>query len=164
MKGGVSLVLTEEQRKVVTENHNLIYWYINLKGLDIDEWYDILAIELCNTVMRHDPSKASLITYFKIRADSRFHKEWIRNNRKKRVPRECEVSLEEEHHGTYEIDDLVDGVEFLDHLDELEKDIVMLTYKGYSQIEVSELLQVNQSFVSRKLRRIREKYGEKINY
>lgn len=39
--------LNNEQRKLVEENHNLIYSFLNKQALSIDEWYDVCAIGLC---------------------------------------------------------------------------------------------------------------------
>ena len=38
--------LNDEQRGVVEENHQLIYWYAHRRHLDLEEWYDLLAIRL----------------------------------------------------------------------------------------------------------------------
>lgn len=48
--------LTDEQRKTVEENHNLIYKVINDCHLDPDEWYDVAAIGLCQAAQRFDPN------------------------------------------------------------------------------------------------------------
>ena len=39
--------LTNDQRKLVEQNHNLIYAFLHTKNLNIEEWYDICAISLC---------------------------------------------------------------------------------------------------------------------
>ena len=49
--------LTDNQRKLVEENHNLIYKIIYDNKLDVEEWYDILAIVLCNAAMLYDPDR-----------------------------------------------------------------------------------------------------------
>lgn len=56
--------LSETQKRLAEDNHNLIYTYIYNKKLDIDEWYDILAIGFCKAVATYDPNKGySLSTY-----------------------------------------------------------------------------------------------------
>ena len=45
--------LTEEERIFAEENHNLIYGYIRLHQLDIEEWYDILIIPYLNSVKKY---------------------------------------------------------------------------------------------------------------
>jgi len=56
--------LTPEQSQIVADNHDLIYWYANMKHLDCEEWYDLLAIALCQAVIKHDPQRGTLATYF----------------------------------------------------------------------------------------------------
>lgn len=43
--------LNNEQRKLVEENHNLIYSFLNNQALSINEWYDICAIGLCKAAL-----------------------------------------------------------------------------------------------------------------
>ena len=43
--------LTPEQQKLVTDNHNLIYSLANAKNIDLDEYYDVLAIGLCKAAI-----------------------------------------------------------------------------------------------------------------
>jgi len=33
-------MLNDAERQKVEENHNLIYWYAHLVGLNLDDWYD----------------------------------------------------------------------------------------------------------------------------
>jgi len=54
--------LTPEQQKLVEENHNLIYSYANQKGLNIDEFYPLLAEGLCKAALSFDPSKGKFST------------------------------------------------------------------------------------------------------
>lgn len=49
--------LTDEQRKLVEDNHNLIYKVLYDKHLDIDEWYGVAALALCKAAMLFDPDK-----------------------------------------------------------------------------------------------------------
>ena len=43
--------LTEDQRRLVEENHNLIYKVLYDHHLDVDEWYDVAAIGLCKAAL-----------------------------------------------------------------------------------------------------------------
>ncbi len=55
-------MLTDEQKKLIEENHGLIYKYISIRGLDKDEWYDILAERFCKIIPQYDPKKGKLST------------------------------------------------------------------------------------------------------
>ena len=78
-------MLTEEQKILVEENHNLIYWYCHKYNLDIEEYYGLFAIELCRAVQLYDPTKSKISTYI-IKAFLNKHvnyeKRKKRNNRK----------------------------------------------------------------------------------
>lgn len=49
--------LNEEQRKMVEDNHNLIYQYLIDKHLPQDEYYDVAAIGLCRAALCYDKTK-----------------------------------------------------------------------------------------------------------
>ena len=48
--------MTPEQQKLVADNCNLIYAYINRENLDFEEWYGELAFALCRAAQIYDPS------------------------------------------------------------------------------------------------------------
>lgn len=51
------MVLNDAQKKLVEENHNLIYSYMHsrkLKEDDLDDWYGTLAIALCKAAVGYD--------------------------------------------------------------------------------------------------------------
>lgn len=49
--------MTEEQKKLVEDNHKLIYAYLYQKDLDEEEYYDLAAIGLCKAAKKFDPNK-----------------------------------------------------------------------------------------------------------
>lgn len=152
--------LTEEQAEVVEKNHSLIYWYAKLTHLNLDEWYDLLAIELCYSVMQYDPAKGALSSFFKLKADGMVYKEWRKSQTQKRCHGETEYydsvisgedSLETsffEHYGT------ITGSE--------DEKIIKLRYDGYTQQEIADMLNVSQSYISIALKRLKNEY-RKIN-
>lgn len=144
--------LTPEQSEIVANNEKLIYWYLNLKGLDIDEWYDLLAIELCKTIIKHDVSLGSLANYFKIRCDGIVSKEFRKRNAKKRyhVP----VEYADECNGELIDFDLIALEQFIENSN---CDVLKLKFQGYSQKEIAEIIGISQSQVSRILGEIRGK-------
>lgn len=59
----MSIQLNNEQRKLVEDNHNLIYQYLIDNNLPQDEYYDIAAISLCKAALKYDTSKGAFSTY-----------------------------------------------------------------------------------------------------
>ena len=55
--------MTDGQRKLVEENHSLIYDYLWKKHLSIEEYYDLAAIGLCKAAITYDGDKAAFSTY-----------------------------------------------------------------------------------------------------
>lgn len=150
-------MLSQEQKHIVEKNHSLIYWYIHKNRLDFDEWYDLLAIELCMTAKHFDKERGSFSTYFKMRADNVVKKEYAKKNAQKRA-----------HDFHYSLDEMNDSLkmcfehEDTDALDELLRydrdDIIKMKLAGYTQYEIASILNVNQSHVSRILANIKEEY------
>ena len=155
MRGEMQM-LDDVKRKVVEDNHDLIYWYLNLKGLAYEDYYDLLAIELCMTVDKYDESKGSLANYFKVRCDNVVHKEWRKETARKKSNNGI-IPLDEEHL----ICDHQDMFGNVEH-EELLKDptgVAQLRHKGFSQQEVAKILGISQSRVSAILGRLREGYN-----
>lgn len=148
------MVLTEEQSRQVAENEKLIYWYINHKGLELSEWYGLLAIELCKTIVKYDSSQGSLANYFKIRCDGVVAKEFRKSKAKKRL-----------HFPVEYADDMMGEcadiklVELLSWVKGEESDILNLKLQGYSQKEIANMIGVSQSYVSRILGELRLKFA-----
>lgn len=55
--------MTEEQRRLVEENHNLIYYYLNKRNLPVEDLYGVAAIGLCKAAESHDGDISKFSTY-----------------------------------------------------------------------------------------------------
>ena len=55
--------LTSTQQKMVEENHNLIYGMAHKYKINLDEYYDVLAIGLCKAAMTFDETKGQFSTF-----------------------------------------------------------------------------------------------------
>ena len=150
------MILSDEQSALADENHNLVYWYANFKGLDLDDWYDLLAIELCKTVYKYNSGLGSLSNYYKIRCDGMVSKEFRKRKAKKRyhVP----VEYADEYMGE-EIDYAILDLE--EWISDSESEILKLKADGYSQKEISEIVGISQSYVSRMLSELKEKLHDR---
>lgn len=50
-------MLTKEERKLVENNHDLIYMMADCLELDVDEYYGLLAIGLCHAAQKYKTRK-----------------------------------------------------------------------------------------------------------
>lgn len=150
--------LTEEQSQKVADNHNLIYWYINYASLDFEEWYDLLAIELCYTVQKWEESRGSLGNYFKLRADGLVYKERRKAMAKKRLVNKVEY-IDEIDYDLPSVH-MEDNLDFEEWLNGEFGQIIKMKYEGYSQTEIALHLGVSQSHVSKTLKKIRRDFHE----
>lgn len=148
--------LTPAQQQMVEENHNLIYWYINNHGLEYSEYYDLLAIELCNAVMKYDAGRGSFANYFKLRADGILGKEYRKNKAQKRAHQN--VELLDNLHTIKDECDLTDCIELRDLMNGEYGEIIRLKAEGYSQTEIADIIGTNQSKVSKILKKIKQQY------
>ena len=151
--------LTDEESKIVADNHNLIFWYVNMKHLDINEYYDLLAIELCNTAMKYNPDRGSFATYFKLRADGIIYKEYRKTQAQKRL--HVKVPLLDNLHTMIDDGDITDSIELQELLDGEYGEIVRLRIEGYSQTEIAEIMDTNQSKISKILKKLKGEYEER---
>lgn len=54
--------LTDQQRQLVADNHNLIYAYLHSKHLPVDDFYDLAAVGLCRAALAYDPARGKFST------------------------------------------------------------------------------------------------------
>lgn len=59
----MNIILTEEEKQIVTDNHGLIYGFLNKNNLDVEEYYGLCAIGLCKAVKSLNSQKSKLGTY-----------------------------------------------------------------------------------------------------
>lgn len=55
-------MLKDEQKRLVEDHHNLIYYMIHKCKLPEEEYYDILAIALCKAAINYDETKGEFST------------------------------------------------------------------------------------------------------
>lgn len=157
----VSMKLTTEQQKMVEDNHNLIYWYIHSKNLNLDDWYDLLAIELCITAIKYKPERGSFSNYFKLRADGMLSKEY---NKAQSIKRKgTTVEYLDDVVSKTRVYNLEDDVILNDMMNSKDSHILKMKSEGYTQAEIAEVLDVSQSYISKLLKQVKkEYYGEGV--
>ncbi len=169
-------MLTEEQKRLVEENHNLIYWYCHKYNLDIEEYYGLFAIELCKAVQSYDPTKSKISTYL-IRAFWNKHVNWDKaKKRNKRKANENIISLDQEYGAEGKEATLSD---FLTNGKSIEDDIIMIPLSEcglddklisvvnlrlenpcLTQKEIGDLLGIGQVQAGRRLKAAEKKIKE----
>lgn len=82
--------LTEEEKCFAEEHHDLMYRYMRVHHLDVEEWYDILIIPYLQAVKKyHEYEKLKRLAFEQIffrTLDSARSNYWRAMNRKKRCP------------------------------------------------------------------------------
>lgn len=155
--------LTDRERSLVEENHNLIYSFLHMRDLDVDEYYGLVAESLCNAVMHWEEDRGRLSTFFYRVAISDLYKEWRRRGAKKRI-----------NSGELPLDDVIvscnyfleDDVIIKETMEEINcseyAELVDLRLKGYTQEQIAKELGVTQTTISRWLREVGVIYFDRI--
>lgn len=160
--------LTEEQQKLVAENHNLIYSFLHHYHFEIEEFYDIAAIGLCRAAANFDASRGNAFSTYAYKAmysQILLFKRQEKN--KKAIPPhqiisyDSEVSNEEGDTSFFVNSiaskenlekEVVFTVFFEDYVQSLknekDKKILELLEKGYSQKEIAEIFGCSRSRIS----------------
>lgn len=63
MAYNMNFSMSDEQRKLVEDNHHLIYFFLRKYNLPIDEWYDMAAIGLCKAAKSYNEELSKFATY-----------------------------------------------------------------------------------------------------
>lgn len=166
-------MLTETQRQLAGENHNLIYAFLHEKNLSIDDWYDTAAIGLCKAAGAYDPSRGKFTT---IAYRCMYHevcKEMRMAGVQKRTAQVISYNEmmtddgELTHEGTLvtsrgDPEEAAACNAIYDHIARLrskERVAILLTVAGYLQDEIAEMVpeMTNQVDVSRALKSARRR-------
>lgn len=174
----MSKVLNDAQRKLVEDNHNLIYSFLNSRHLSLDsveDWYGTAAIGLCKAALTYDESRgAKFATLAYVCMDNEVRMV-MRNNRKCIV---ADYSLDYEYgngEGTMELADIIpdnrdfyypiylnDAIKIVTQkLSDRDKEILNLViYSGKTNTEIAKMYNLSQQTVSRIYCRFIKKFGE----
>ena len=169
------MTLTEEQKKMVKDNHNLIYYYCRKNDISIDTYYDVCAIGLCKAAATYDKEQSTFANYAL----------YVINNEVKGIYRQnasrgkqdvqvfsYDKILTNNYGDEYTLLDFIitDGKDAYDSSiltdfnkiwNKREKRIALLLYEGYTQEEISKIIGVKQPQVSRIIKIMRRKVDKK---
>lgn len=167
--------LTDEQKKLVKDNHNLIYSYANKKHISSEKWYDVLAIGLCKAARSFDPDKGKFSTWAYRFFDNEIRTCWNKQNKKSKIPESFvlpydavlsnEDSSQNESYINYFSDvkayeDIVHSAMMLDIVNDMndtEKYIFELILYGYNQQEIAAEVGKTRQSVGKIVNGIRRK-------
>ena len=168
--------LSPEQQKLVADNHNLIYSFARKYKIDIEEYYDVLALGLCKAAMYHDgvSGKFSTLAYQSMKTMYMdeivtYGKRSKRGGNKKTEYYEEFIS-DDESRGTYF--DLLSDIkipdedsmilklnfqEFCRYITNREFNVLKMKLSGMTQKEIAKEYGVTHQMVSLWLKAIRKK-------
>lgn len=165
--------MTEEQKKLVEDNHNLIYFMIHKYNLDIEEYYDIFALSLCKAAINYDISKGYTFSTYALSAMKGDYCHNIRKSKAQRRTGTC-VSINEvvyDNNGdgsSITLEDMLsNGLDAFDESISLDftklsdrlRRILWLSYSGYTQNEIADIFGITQALVSRELKKAKKLLG-----
>ena len=151
--------LTKEQQKIVEDNHNLIYDFLHRRGLNIEEYYGIVAESLCKAVLNWDESKGKLSTLFYIIARNDIYNEWRKGSvgiyqftdtvplKEEWIPENYDLE------GEFMLKETIKEVENSEY-----NDLFQLKLLGYNNKQIAEMFGVSQSTIRNWIRRMGERY------
>lgn len=167
--------MTKEQEQLVTDNHNLIYFFLNkwgkiLEYSDMTDYYDICAISLCKAAITYDSSKdVKFATYAGVCIENEIKIE-LRNRKKYSAPvYSLDMTFNNTSDGTGEIsyeENMTTGLSAYDEilpyqLDKIlnarEYKLVALILQDYTQVEIGNIIGISQAQVSRMFSKIKQK-------
>lgn len=172
------MVLTDEQRALITENHQLIYWFLRINGLEIEEYYDLAAIGLCNAAINYRETDELFSTYAYICMKNVILNEIRRQNGVKKVPErlissynvpvsDCtdgEIEILDTFKSNFNVEKYVlDRIileKLMDKLSGKYKNTLILSLKGYNNTEIGDILGCSPSYICRIKKKIALIWGE----
>ena len=172
------MALTDEQKRLVTDNHQLIFGFLSKNGLDIEEFYDLAAIGLCNAAGKYRECDGIFSTYAYRCMKNIVLNEFRRLNGVKKVPESMitsynvpisgcedeEIELLDNFKSTHNVEKYVlDRIELEKLMKKLSgkyKNTLILSLKGYNNTEIGDILGCNPSYISRLKKEIALMWGE----
>lgn len=169
--------LTNEQKELVTENHNLIYAYAHKKDISLDEYYGILAIGLCKAAKAFDKSKGEFSTIAYRCMENELCTYWKSMQSKSTIPEDLILSYD---NGDYDnqnnfLENYPDcqasesvmyaiiSSEFIESLNDKEKEVVNLLMDGLTHREIANKLECKRQNIGYYVKQIRNKANDYLN-
>lgn len=149
-------VLTIEQRKIIEENHDLIHKFAKIKRLPIDEYYDVLAFGLCRAAKYYDEKKGQFISiaYCCMKSEVCNYQKKL-NNKIIFIKKDIEkISSNADKNA---IDNMLNYDILKSFLNKKELQILKYVISGFSQQEISNILNCKQQNIAYHIKKIKDK-------
>lgn len=163
----MSGTMTDEQQRLVTRNHNLIYSFLNKYQLSACDWYDVAAIGLCKAAMTYVSGVSSFSTYAYQCMRNEIYCEMRKENHQKMIPRDKLVyyqaninKYESEGKGAFvdlipsykNIEDEVINryilSQHMQRLNERDKKIIHMLFDGCKQKEICNVVGCSRTHIT----------------
>lgn len=160
-------ILTDEERDLVTKNHNLIYTYLNQHCLS-DDYYDLCAIGLCRAVHFYKSEKGKFSTFAFLCMSNVINMDWRKLQRQVKpvvslndTIKNSETQIEIQDTVADPSDDYVLAnvsahIHYVYKNNPLTKSIADLYVKGYSAAEIARMLNAKYPTVRRRIAIIKQ--------
>ena len=163
--------LTEEQKKLVEDNHSLIYWFAKKYHVPIEDYYDVLAQGLCMAAYHYDPSKCSFSTYAYLCMNTEMHVEYRKTLRKSEIPQGNIFHYE----NAWQLSDLIptnektenkviDKISYEnlisllnDILNDKDKEVLSYILNGLTMREIAKIEGTSHQAIHNRMKKIRDK-------
>lgn len=148
-----------DKQQIATQNHNLIYGFAHRKRLDLDEYYDLLAIAYCEAVEIYDSDKGELstIAYLKMQqALDRYKKQ-----HKPRFYYEPYTYSNENGYDEVDNEDLFRYIKT--QLTETQSIVFDYWLDGYNQREIADLLDTSKQNIQQIIQKCIDKIKEELD-
>lgn len=174
--------LNVKQQHLVEDNHNLIYSFAKSRKLDLEEYYDVLAIGLCKAALIFDENKGMFSTLVYTCMNNEVKRIKRKENEQKTIPKHMVDSLDYIYSSDNDDsenslkdkiikdifpapdENVINAIMFnnfyYQNLDERERLIVDLVFQRKNQTDISKKLSVSQPQVSRLIKEIKIKWIE----
>jgi RNA polymerase sigma factor (sigma-70 family) len=164
----------DKQAEFVAKNHKLIFEFLKIHNLSVDEWYDVCAIGLCKSARSFDPSRGSAFSTYAFRVIDNEVKMELRKVNRRVNTISLETPIDNNRGETFELHELIGAEDerldevmaFHDIVKKLEKyktrhrerdmRVFRLLCSGYSQARVSEITGLSRSYICKIIYNIRQ--------
>lgn len=160
--------LTDEERELVTNNHNLIYSYLNKFHLS-DDYYDLCAIGLCRAAHFYKPENGKFSVYAFVCMSNIINMEWRKVQRQVRttvslndtvcndeqVPMNLETIIPDPR-DDYAASDIYTQIHYICKNDPVFLKVAHLHIQGYSAVAISRITDTPVHTVRRRIKRLKQ--------